>query len=323
MGMMKTDRIASALKHKSILSRGRVTYVLTRIVLYLLLINMAFIFLYPFLYMVVMSLKSYSDLIDSSVTWILNSFHYQNYVIAYEVLDYGPKLLNSVFVTVLATAGHIFSCSLAGYAFARYQYKYVKRLFLLVIMAMVIPIQTLIIPIYMFFSRTGMLNTYIPLILPTFFGYGLKGALFIFLYRQFYLSLPKSLEEAASIDGCGPIRTYLRIAFPSASSSTLVCVVLSMVWHFNDFFEPSMYIRRQEKYLLPQTLPSIYNLLEQMAQKPGGTGLQVSLADIKEVYNYALVMASAVLVILPLIIAYFIMQRWFMEGIERSGITGE
>jgi len=212
---------------------------------YVLLIGFAFVFLFPFLYMLITSLKSYSDLIDTSVTWITNELHIRNYTLAWKELSYPLHLLNSTIVTLLATAGHLISCSMAGYAFARYSYKYTNRLFLVVIATMVIPIQTLIVPQYMVFVKLNVLDSFLPLIIPAFLGMGLKSGLFIFLFRQFFLSLPRSLEEAANIDGCGSVRTFLRIALPSASNSLLVCTILSVVWHYNDFYEPGLYLRKK------------------------------------------------------------------------------
>ena len=299
---------------------------LGRIFLYILLIDLVLVFLYPFLFMLITSFKSYEDLIDSSVTWIINSFHVQNYTLAYELMEYPVKLLNTVLVAGLSTFGHIFSCSLAGYAFARYRYKYTSVLMVLVILSMIVPIQTLIVPSYLTFSNLGWLNTYLPLIVPTFFGFGLKGAMFIFLYRQFYLSLPRSLEEAAYIDGCGPVRTYLRIAFPSATASTMGCAVLSVVWHWNDYFEPGMYLSNAKRFLLPQVLPNLYNLLSSLTAIPGesgAAGMVTNATDAKMLYNAALIMAATVLCLVPLLIGYFVIQRWFMESVEHSGITGE
>lgn len=302
------------------LSRLRALRMTTGMFCYILLISLAFVFLFPFLYMLITSVKSYSDLIDTSVTWVVSELHVRNYLLAWKELDYPRHLFNSVIVAVLSTVGHLIACSMAGYAFARYSYGYTNRLFLLVIATMVIPVQTLIVPLYMIFVKIGILDTFLPLIFPTFLGAGLKSGLFIFLFRQFFLTLPRSLEEAASIDGCGCFQTYVRIALPSASNSILVCTVLSLVWHYNDYYEPGLYLRKTELYLLPQVLPNVAKMLEQMTKGDGNAAL---VATLKEDYHLGLIMASCVLVLLPLMVMYFIMQRWFMEGIEHSGITGE
>ncbi len=301
-------------------SRRKATALVIQLFFYVLLISLAFVFLFPFLYMIITSVKSYSDLIDTSVEWIVNEIHFQNYILSWKELNYPLHLFNSTVVVILATLGHLISCAMAGYAFARYSYRYTNCLFLLVIATMVIPIQTLIVPMYIIFVKIGIVDTFLPLILPTFLGAGLKSGLFIFVFRQFFLTLPRSLEEAAEIDGCNCMKTYLRIALPSASNSILVCTVLSVVWHYNDYYEPGLYLRKSELYLLPQVLPNVANLLEQASK---GNGNATLAATLNENYHLGLIMASCVLVLLPLLIFYFIVQRWFMQGIENSGITGE
>lgn len=301
-------------------SSRKATAFVIQLFFYVLLVSLAFVFLFPFLYMLITSVKSYSDLIDTSVEWIVNEIHFRNYILSWKELNYPLHLFNSTIVTILSTMGHLLSCAMAGYAFARYSYRYTNRLFLLVIATMVIPIQTLIVPMYIIFVKIGIIDTFLPLILPTFLGSGLKSGLFIFIFRQFFLTLPRSLEEAAEIDGCNCVKTYVRIALPSASNSILVCAVLSVVWHYNDYYEPSLYLRKSELYLLPQVLPNVANLLDQISTGGGNAALTATL---NEDYHLGLIMASCVLVLLPLMIFYFIVQRWFMQGIENSGITGE
>ncbi len=301
-------------------SRQKAVAAAAQVFVYLLLISLAFVFLFPFLFMLVTSVKSYRDLIDSSVKWIVNEFHFRNYLLAFRELGYPQHLGNSVLVAACGTLGHLLSCSMAGYAFARFPYRYVNRLFLVVLATMIVPIQSLIVPLYIIFVRTGMLDSFLPLIVPAFLGAGLKSGLFIFLFRQFFLTLPKSLEEAAAIDGCSAMQTFVRIALPSASNSLLVCTVLSVVWHYNDFYEPGLYLRKSELFLLPQVLPNVANMIEQMNKGDGNAALAAAL---KEDYHLGLIMASCVLVLLPLLILYFVLQRWFLEGIEHSGITGE
>lgn len=131
-------------------------------------------------------------------------------------------------------------------------------------LSIIIPAQNLIIPRYIIYSsmeqllNMKILDTYLPLIVPSFFGFGLNGGLFIFLFRQYYLRFPKSIEEAAHIDGAGPIVTFFRIALPTAGSTILVCLVLSIVWHWNDYYEPSIFLTTPKKWLLPQVLPDMF-----------------------------------------------------------------
>lgn len=291
---------------------------LVRICMYVLLLDLVFVFLYPFLHMVITSFKSQADLNDISVKWLLNEIDLDNYRLAIKTLDYGRRLFNTSFTTILTLIGHVFSCAFIGYGFARYSFRFKNFWFCALLLAMVIPTQTIIIPVYMVFSKLGWAGTSLPIIIPTFFGFGLKGALFVFLFRQFFLSLPKSLEEAAQIDGCGAIKTFFKIAFPAARSSILVCIVLGMVWQWNEFFEASVYLTQQKDFFLSMMLPTLYNMIKSTA----GDAM-TNVGQTIDIYNEATVMAATTLTIVPIFIAYMFLQRKFMQGIETSGITGE
>ena len=152
---------------------------ITNTALYLLLLDLAFVFLYPFLDMVITSIKTQEDLLDITVKWLPNKIFWQNYQIALESLSYTDFLKNSMIVTALATVGHVLSCSFIAYGFARYRFKGKNILFGIVIFSMIVPVQVLIFPLYMMYSRLGWLNTFLPLTVPTFFGFGLRGGLFI------------------------------------------------------------------------------------------------------------------------------------------------
>lgn len=299
------------------LNRVHWAQLLGKTFLYVLLINLAFVFLYPFFYMIVTSFKSPQDISDITVNWLLNSLHIQNFKLAVSSLDYIPALLRTVFLVVVSTLGHIMSCALIGYGFARFEFKGKGFFFILLLMSIIVPLQTIIVPQYMLFATLGLSASYLSIILPTWLGFGLSGGLFIFIFRQFYLSLPRSLEEAASIDGCGILQTFIKIAFPSSRSSIVVCVVLSLVWHWNDYFEPSIYITESSQFLLPMQLPGLYKLMQSTAS---GDAMASTMENI---YTEGVAMAATTLVVLPMLIMYFFLQKQFVLGVERSGITGE
>lgn len=305
-----------AIKH----NKAKITKASTKITLnlfvYALLIGLSFVFLYPFLYMLFTSLKSPADLNDISVKWILNEFRWSNYKTAFNALQYGDRLFNTIFVVLISVIGHILSCSFVGYGFARYRFKFKGFWFALLLLAIIIPTETIIVPLYILFSRIGIMGSYLPIIVPSFLGFGLRGALYVFIFRQFFLSLPKALEEAAAIDGAGAIKTFFLIALPNARSSALISLVLGVVWHWNDTYEPSIYIENQTQYLLPQMLPNLYSMIdtENLTEQ--------ILNNTAEIYNDAVVMAATTLVIAPLIVFYLAVQSKFMISVERSGITG-
>lgn len=296
---------------------------LLRIVMYLLVCGLAFVFLYPFLYMIVKSLMTNSDLISSSVAWLPTEFKFENYAIALDLMKGKVFAKNSVMVTVIACIGHVFSCSFIGYGFARYNFPGKKLLFMFVILAFIVPTQTLIIPSYLTYSRFGWLNTYLPLTVPAFFGFGLRGALYVFLFRQFFLTVPRSLEEAARIDGCGFFRTYWKIVFPLARATIVVALVLAVVWHWNDSYEPGIYITSPAKQFLPPRIRLIVEAANALPDQQQEMLRQLGLEEGEDTLNDAVVMAGAAIISAPVLLFFAFAQRQFMQGIERSGITGE
>ena len=293
------------------------------IVMYLLIIGLAFVFIYPFLYMIINSLMTNSDLNSSSVHWIPTEFKFENYSIALQLINGKRYFINSSIVTVFATIGHVIACSFIGYGFARYNFPFKNILFAIVILAFIVPTQTIIIPLYLTYNQFHWINTYWPLILPSFFGFGLRGALYVFLFRQFYLTVPKSLEEAARIDGCGFMMTYWRIVFPLARATLVVALVLSVVWHWNDSYEPGLYINSPTLQFLPPRINSIIAAANALPDQQQEMLRNLGLSDGEDTLNNAVVMAGATIISSPVLLFFAFAQRQFMQGIERSGITGE
>lgn len=299
------------------LKRNITVQKLVRLIMYVLLLDLAVIFLYPFFYMIVTSLKSPTDIMDTSVVWIVNKLYFRNYELAFKSLDYAGTLLRTILYCLVTTAGHILVCAFTGYGFARFKFKGKGFMFFLLILAMVIPVQTIIVPQYLIYTKLGIANGFMPLVLPVWLGYGLRGALFIFLFRQFYLSLPKALEDAAAVDGCSPVKTFFRVAFPASSSPIIVSTVLSVVWHWNDYYEPGIYLSTDSQKLLPMLLPNVYSLINSAADA------SMLTSNDAELYTEGTAMAATFLVVLPVLIFYLVFQKQFRKGIETSGITGE
>lgn len=315
---VKRTKSASKVKAGSKFNKKNVKKFIVAILIYLVLFDLAFVFLYPFITMIIDSLKSEADLLNATVKWIPSELKWSNYRTAIEGMNYWKYLKNSVFVTLVATVGHTFVCAFVGYGFARYKFRGQGILFAGVILTMLVPTQVLIFPMYITFSNWGWLETYLPLLAPCFLGFGLRGGFYIFLFRQFFMGLPYEMEEAARIDGCGPLGTFFRIMLPMSRSSLLVCCVLSVVWHWNDYFEPAIYLNQSPSLaLLPSKLPAMYAALNQVASE--AEDIAVS-GDV--IINQAVCMASTFVIILPLLIAYMFVQKQFMEGVERSGLTG-
>lgn len=311
---MKNRLSVTPLQRRQVVKTAR--KIVLRAGLYVMLIALAFVFLQPFIYMLVNSFKTYSDVMNVSIKWVPREGTLKNWKLAADALNLDTTLFNSVFVTVLATFGHLLSCSFVAYGFTRFNFPGKGILFAVVVLSIIVPVQTLSVPLYMLYSRLNWIGTYNPLILPTFLGVGLSGGIFIFLFRQYYLSLPASLEEAAAIDGCSEYGTFFKIILPSTGSTFLVSMVLSFVWHWNDFFEPGLYINNTKRFLLPQMLPTLYDFFDKIA---AGTS-QESLETLLQ-YHAGVIMASTLICVLPLLIMFLFLNNKFMQGIERTGLV--
>lgn len=291
------------------------------VVYYLTLLSLSFVFLYPLLYMISKSMMQTWDVSDATVRWLPKQLSLNNYHIALEAIDYWQGFLNSAITSFGSAVLQILSCAFVGYGLARYRFPGYGLLLALVIFTFLVPPQTIVVPLYMFFSDIGWINTHLPFIIPSIFAHGLKGSLFVLIFIQFFRRLPSVLEEAARIDGAGPFRTYWKIMFPLAKPAMLVVFLFSTVWHWNDMFEPNTYL----------LVPTFYNLTQRMAVFYGNANMsaqQMSQMVSSDMIGMAptmmnQMMAALVLTVLPVLLLYLITQRYFVESVERSGIAGE
>lgn len=303
------------------LKRGKIVFTLF---VYAFLTITSFVFLYPFIYMMITSVKSPDDLFNLTVNWVPRSMHWDNFARAWKLMSVPTHFGISLLITVIGIATQCICCSFIGYGFARYQFPGKKLLFIFVILSIIIPVQTIILPQYMMFANFGWTGTYLPMIVPQFFGYGLRGGLFVFLFRQFFLNMPKSLEEAARLDGCGALRTFFRVSLPTLQSSIVVCSVLSLVWHWNEYYEPTMYLPNPAMWPLPSMLPRVYRFYEQQFNNVTNVHNELTPELFQQqMVTEGTVMAATFIVIVPVLIAYMFLQRKFMQGVERSGLAAE
>lgn len=293
---------------------------LIKIFLYALLIGVTYVCLFPFLYMTVTGLKTSVDLGDVTVNWIPNSIKWENFKIAARAIGFEIGLKNTVLQTLTATIGHLLSCGMTGYALARYKFKGQKVIFLFVIISIIIPLQTLIIPNYIMFAKTNLLNTIWPIVLPCYFAMGLKGGLFIFIFRQFFLGIPKEMEEAAKIDGCSFIEAFFRVILPMSKSILLVVSVLSVVWHWNSSYEASIYISKEA---LKPLASKISVIVDYVSNPPEEFFDALTTSSSEQVINVAVLMAGCFLILLPIMVGFAFVQRYFIQGMERSGLGGD
>ncbi|MGL5296709.1 MAG: carbohydrate ABC transporter permease [Culicoidibacterales bacterium] len=285
-----------------------------RVVIYGLLIGIGFVYLSPLLNMVSFSFKSLGDLLNPMVQWIPSEFYTMNYEQAMDVLDFFPTLLQTLYVTVLPALLQTAVAALVGYGFARYEFPFKNFLFVLVLLTFIIPPQVLAIPRYVFFHELGILESITSYLLPAVTGQGINSAIFILIFFQFFRIIPKALDEAAQLDGAGHLRIFFRIALPMAGPAIIISFLFSFVWYWNETYTAALYFGDQLT-TLPLQLERFVATYQKMFQATGGDGG----ANINE----AVRMAGTVLSILPILIIYFFTQKWFVEGVDRSGITGE
>ncbi|MFB9274442.1 carbohydrate ABC transporter permease [Cohnella cellulosilytica] len=283
-----------------------------KLVLIFLLSIVAYLYLQPLFYMISTMLKSLADLLDPTVQWIPRAIDWGNLDNAYTGLHYASSLVHTLTLAVVPSLISILVCSLTGYALARLQFPGKSVFFALIFMTFLIPPQIIIIPLYVIYSKLGWLDTPLVFIVPALFGQGLKSALFILIFRQFFLSLPKALEEAAMLDGASLFRLFFRIILPLSVPACLVVFLFSFVWHWNEGYLSSMFLSHD---FVPLSLRLSNLETEIFGQAP--TMEMLAVNPVTEGTK----MAGAFLIVFPPLLVYMIAQRWFVEGVERTGIV--
>jgi multiple sugar transport system permease protein len=284
------------------------------LLVYVLLIAIGFVYLYPLLFMLITSLKSPSDLLNPMIQWVPSELYFGNYVKAFRVLDYPSTLMASILVSVLPSLIQTVVCSIIAYGLARYEFPGKHLLFALILATFIIPPQNTVIPQLLTYRKLGLLGSIWSLLLPALGGQGFRSAIFILIFYQTFLSLPKALEEAARLDGASELTVFLRIAVPAAIPAYIVSVIFSIVWYWNETYLTTIFLEGGI-----QTLPMQLSKFVQAYQNlyPPGT------VNIFDRLNEAVKLAGTFLNILPLLLMYFVLQHWFVESVERTGITGE
>jgi multiple sugar transport system permease protein len=283
-------------------------------VLYALLIAIGFVYLQPLLFMFITSIKSPDDLLNPMVQWVPNELYLGNYIRSFRVLNYPNTLAASLIISVTPSVLQTLVASLVGYGLARYRFPGKPILFILILATFIIPPQNTVIPQMLTYRRLGLLGDPLALILPALLGQGYRSAIFILIFYQSFISLPKVLEESARLDGASDLRIFFTIAMPSALPAYIVSVIFSIVWYWNETFLTVIYLEGGIK-TLPMQLSQFAQAYENL-YPPG-------MVSITERLNEAVKMAGTFLNILPLLVMYFILQRWFVESVEMTGITGE
>lgn len=267
---------------------------LWKIFRYVVVSSLAFVFIYPMLFLVSQSLMRAEDISDATVQWIPKGFSLENFTFAINAMGYWSHLQNSVLMAFGGAFLQLIGCSIAGYGFARYQF-----------------------PGYRLWLSLLLLT----FLVPPLFGHGLRGSLFVLVFMQTFRGLPHQLEEAARIDGAGAFRTFVSVMLPLARPAILVVFLFSIVWHWNDTFFPDFYLNQDKDYTLNQKLG--YLAITNQIDSTGEEAQKSDDAIAQLPTNYQKIMAGALITILPLLILYLFTQRYFVESVERTGIAGD
>ena len=279
-----------------VMKKKKSSAVLRRVLLYIVLILIAVIMVVPFLWMLSTSLKTQYDAVKIPPVWIPDPPQWENYVKLFTEQPMFQFMLNTIKIVFFVVLGQLFFSNLAAYSFARISFKGRNVVFFFYIATLMVPGQVTMIPTYLMFAKAGLTDNHLALILPAFFS-----AFGVFLLRQFFMSLPRELEEAAEIDGCNPFMTYWRIMLPLVVPAMLTLGVFTLMNTWNDYMGPLIYLSSPEKYTMT-----------------------LGIAYFKGVYTtqWNLVMAGSIVSVVPILIAYLCAQKYFIEGIAFSGVKG-
>ncbi len=252
----------------------------------------------PFLWMVSTSLKTPADIFKIPTVWVPNPIVWENYPNAMTILPFGRFILNTAKITGLAVVGATFSGSLAAFAFARLRWRGRNFMFVLVLSTLMLPFQVIMIPQFILFRELEWLDTYLPLVVPAFFG---GSAFNIFLLRQYFMTISPELDDAAIIDGCSRFGVYWRIILPLSKAALMTVVIFIVQNRWQSFLVPLIYLFDQKKYTL---------------------ALGLRLFQDQYTTEWELMMAAATVSMIPVLLVFYYGQRYFIQGVVFTGVKG-
>ena len=261
------------------------------------MIAVSFVMIYPLLWLLVSSFRPTDVIFRTPGLW-LNDLVIENYTKGWFALGqpFGHYIVNSAIVVVGAVIGNVFACSLAAYAFARLQFRFKTLWFSIMLVTVMLPIHVVLVPQYILFNNLGWVNTFIPLILPKFLG---VDAFFIFLMVQFIRGIPRELDEAARIDGCGHFRIFFRVLIPLMGPALATCAIFTFIWTWSDFFTPLIYLTDPNSYTVPVALKGFL--------------------DATSGSNWGAMFAMSIVTLIPLFLVFLFGQKFLVKGIATTG----
>jgi len=267
---------------------------------HVLLITGAAVVSLPLLWMVTTALKSNNEVFLFPPRWIPRQLMWSNFAYVFELMPFGRFMLNTAIISALNIVGNLLSCSLVAYAFARLPARGKGVLFVLVLSSMMLPYHVTMIPQFILFRSLKWIDTFLPLVVPGFFA----NAYQVFLLRQFFLGIPKDLDDAAAIDGCSVFGIFWRIILPLSQPIVITVMIQSFLYHWNDFLAPLIYLNSEQNKTLALGLAQV------LSYPAGGQG------------RWEVLMAAATITLLPCVVIFFIGQKFFIQGVVLTGIKG-
>ncbi|MBE6903882.1 MAG: carbohydrate ABC transporter permease [Ruminococcaceae bacterium] len=297
----------------------------------ILLLEISYIVLYPLLYIISIAFRPAAQVEDPNIVWIPTQFTLENVISVWNFIDYPKALFNTFYLDAISVVIQTAVCCMVGYGFARFPIRFKNILFAIVIFTIIVPPSTTVISSFLQyrnfdafyiistikfiftgdFSGVNILDTPLVLYLPSMFGMGIRSGLFIFIFRQFFRNVAKELEEAAYIDGCGAFRCFLKIMVPIARPAILTTFLFSSVWYWNDTFYSTVFLDNVK------TVSSSLQYLSDNLSLLSPLG-----AAIDRFQSVTLIQAGCFLTVIPLVIMYAFLQKFFTESIEKTGIVG-
>ena len=315
---------------KRVMHAGKLAWALAR---GFLLFILSFVILFPLMKTISRGFMPFKQYFDPGVVWIPKSLTMQNIIAAMKTMDYGDAILHTTILCLGCAVLQVASSAVIGYGFARFRFPCRGLLFGLVILTIVVPTSLTFIPMmmqYRFFNwfgladllglfgvdlQSNLLGTYWTFYLPSALGVGVRSGLFIYIFRQFFRNVPRELEEAAKIDGCGPWTTFLKVMLPNAGNSAITVFLFSVVWHWNETMMTNAFFPKHKTLAV-----QVYNL-HTSVEAAVSAGLYEEIGR-GWAAGTGMRYGALILFLVPVLLLYIFAQRYFIEGVESTGIKG-
>ncbi|MDO5558864.1 MAG: carbohydrate ABC transporter permease [Oscillospiraceae bacterium] len=312
---LKDERYRSLMtpQQLSYLRRKSITDKIWPVFRFLIIFGLCFVILDPIVFMISCAFRNQADMNDPTVLWIPRNVTLDVIKETAQAVNLSETLLNTIKINIGCSLIQVITTAVTGYGFARFRFRGKNILFIIVILMILVPPQIILLPQYDQFAKLGLINTAWTMYLPALTANGLRAGLMIFIFRQFFKGMPRELEDAAYLDGCGPMRTFLLIMMPNALSSFLTVFLFSVVWYWNDYYTCSSFFSTNKTFALmiknigPVLSSALFN----------DPSLQVSAREL-----IVWTQAACLMSIAPMLVMYVCLQKHFTEGIERSGLVG-